>query len=188
MTFEKRKLKILKRELRDGVPHYEYRYGAHRISRVSTNAINRVQIWGTPPLPLDVEYGILESFGFDLDRPIEESQTTQADGGIHCFSQEPDLSPGSLDIDTNRIPDLLYMAISLQATAKGISRKDYVNNLRDMLDMAFDNKYCPGDEETAEHIREIREHFTKRPTKWRYFEWLYEREATSEMTAFHVGD
>lgn len=182
MTFQRNKLKILKRELRDGIPHYEYRYGKHRIIRVNTNAINRVQIWGNSPLSLDVEYSILESFGLDLDRPIEESSTTHAGEIIRCFSQEPDLSLGSLDIDTNRIPDLLYIAISLQAVAKGISRKDYVNNLRDMLDMAFDNKYSPGDEETEEHIKEIRERFEKRPTKWQYFKWLCDRDAeTTEV-------
>lgn len=166
------KLKILKRELRDGIPHYEYRYGEHRICRVSSNTINRVQFWGDPPLPLDVEYAILESFGFDLDRPIEESVTNSS----NVFTQMPDLSPESLSIDTDRIPDLLYIPISLQAMAKGISRRDYVNNLRDMLDMAFEHKYIPGDEETEEHIKEIREHFEKRPTKWQYFEWLYTRE------------
>ena len=172
---------LIKRELKEGTPHYLYRYGDFMISRLSNNHINSVYIWnprGELHLPLEEEYSLLERFGFDLDRPIEEAliPVDYTKNTAHHFSQEPDLSIDSLTKDTDRIPGILYFLVSLQAMAKGISRVEYVNNLRDMLDMAYDNKFDPGDEETADHVREIREHFEKRPTKWQYFKWLYEKE------------
>ena len=176
-----KELKLIKRELKDGAPHYLYRYGDYMIYRFSDNHINSVYIWnprGEQSLPLGEEYTILEKFGFDLDRPIEEAllPIEQTGNDARHFSQEPDFTLDSLAKDTDRIPDILFIAISFQAMVRGISPAEYVNNLRDMLDMAFEHKYAPGDEETADHIREIKEHFEKRPTKWQYFKWLLERE------------
>jgi len=197
MVFQQYKMKYQGAHRFDGIFTTNYTYGSSSIVSSIQDGVHTVSIAShrtKDELPYEVKCEILRFLGINLDLPVEESFVEHpfdsSLGPTHYFSQKMEDSVfgekqflEDIKKDTDEIPDSLYLAVSLQAMGNGMTREQYVAQLRAILDAAFstDDSSIPEDSWVQDHIDLIRKTFKRKPPLWLYFTWMLKQSEAEDQ-------